>query len=139
VPAPPSVEVTATAPQVPEPVVVAAGETLDAVVVDVAPPTPPRPRAVPAPRAGFVWIAGQFVWNGNVWVWHAGRYVTARAGYDYIAPRYDRARRIWIRGHWRPRNATPPSIRVRTPRAPRVVVPRPPRVSARVTVSANAD
>jgi len=140
VPAPPTVTVTATAPTPPEPVVIAANETVEEVAVNVAPPEPPAEAvATPAPRAGYIWIAGHFSWSGGVWVWHAGRFVTARAGHDYIAPRYDRARRIWIRGHFRPVTTTPARVRVRTPRAPRIVVPRPPRVSARVTVTASSN
>ena len=59
-------------------------------VVDSAPPPPaPAPETVVvAPGPGYVWISGQWVWNGT-WVW---------AGGHWAYPPYPRA--VWVSGYW---------------------------------------
>ena len=57
-------------------------------VVTEAPPPPPVERVVLAPGPGYVWIGGDWVWNGR-WVW--------RAGY-WAYPPYPHA--VWVGGYW---------------------------------------
>jgi len=58
------------------------------VVVAQPPPPPPAETVVLAPGPDYVWIAGEWAWNGH-WVWVAGHW-----GY----PPYARA--VWVRGYW---------------------------------------
>jgi len=59
------------------------------VVVDQAPPPPPVETVVVAtPGPDYVWIGGEWVWNGG-WIWVGGHW-----GY----PPYPRA--VWIGGGW---------------------------------------
>ena len=57
-------------------------------VVEQAPPPPPAETVVLAPGPGYVWIGGDWVWNGR-WVW--------RAGY-WAYPPYPHA--VWVGGYW---------------------------------------
>ncbi len=59
-----------------------------AVVVSQPPPPPPVETFVVAPGPGYVWIAGEWAWNGR-WIWVAGHW-----GY----PPYAHA--VWVRGYW---------------------------------------
>jgi len=56
--------------------------------VTEAPPPPPAETVVVAPGPGYVWIGGEWVWNGR-WVW--------RAGY-WAYPPYPHA--VWVGGYW---------------------------------------
>lgn len=59
------------------------------VVVQQAPPPPPAETVVvAAPAPDYVWIGGEWVWNGG-WVWVGGHW-----GY----PPYPRA--VWVVGGW---------------------------------------
>jgi outer membrane lipoprotein SlyB len=58
------------------------------VVVAQPPPPPPAETIVVAPGPGYVWIGGEWAWNGG-WIWVAGHW-----GY----PPYPRA--VWVRGYW---------------------------------------
>ena len=57
-------------------------------VVTEAPPPPPVETVVVAPGPGYIWIGGEWVWNGH-WVW--------RAGY-WAYPPYPHA--VWVGGYW---------------------------------------
>jgi outer membrane lipoprotein SlyB len=57
-------------------------------VVSESPPPAPADTVVVAPGPDYVWIDGEWIWNGR-WVW--------RAGY-WSYPPYPHA--IWIRGYW---------------------------------------
>lgn len=57
-------------------------------VVTEAPPPPPVETVVLAPGPGYVWIGGDWAWNGR-WVW--------RSGYWGLPP-YPHA--VWVRGYW---------------------------------------
>lgn len=57
-------------------------------VVQEAPPPPPAETVVVAPGPGYVWVGGEWVWNGG-WVW--------RTGY-WAYPPYPRA--VWVGGYW---------------------------------------
>ena len=56
--------------------------------IQQAPPPPPVETVVVAPGPDYVWIGGEWVWNGG-WFWVGGHW-----GY----PPYPRA--VWIRGNW---------------------------------------
>ena len=58
-----------------------------------------------APGPGYVWVAGEWNWDGHVWVWTVG---------SWVSPPYPQAvwvaggwgfepngRRHWVPGHWR--------------------------------------
>jgi outer membrane lipoprotein SlyB len=57
-------------------------------VVAQAPPPPLAQNVVVAPGPGYVWISGEWTWNGS-WVW--------RAGY-WAYPPYLHA--VWVPGYW---------------------------------------
>ena len=57
-------------------------------VITEAPPPPLVETVTLAPGPGYVWIGGDWVWNGG-WVWVAGHW-----GY----PPYPHA--VWVRGYW---------------------------------------
>jgi hypothetical protein len=59
-----------------------------ATVVEAAPPQPQPETMVVAPGPGYVWVAGEWVWNGG-WVWVGGH---------WAYPPYPHA--IWISGYW---------------------------------------
>ena len=56
--------------------------------VTEAPPPPPAETVVVAPGPGYVWVGGEWVWNGG-WVW--------RTGY-WAYPPYPHA--VWLGGYW---------------------------------------
>lgn len=58
------------------------------VVSDEPPPAPAQPVVV-APGPGYVWIAGQWQWNGSGWVWANGQ---------WVYPPWPDA--VWVRGYW---------------------------------------
>jgi len=57
-------------------------------VVSQAPPPPLAQTVVGTPGPGYVWIGGEWVWNGS-WLW--------RAGY-WAYPPYPRA--VWVPAYW---------------------------------------
>ncbi len=57
-------------------------------VVAQAPPPPLVQSVVVSPGPGYVWIGGEWIWNGG-WVW--------RAGY-WAYPPYSHA--VWVPGYW---------------------------------------
>ncbi len=58
-------------------------------VVVAGPPPPPRVETVVvAPGPGYVWIDGEWIWNGR-WLWVAGH---------WLAPPYPHA--VWVRPSW---------------------------------------
>jgi len=72
-----------------------AGATLPATAqvsigIRIGPP-PPRYEVVPAPRPGYYWRAGHWIWNGRRYVWVRGFWAVRPAGYAY---------RAWVPGHW---------------------------------------
>ena len=44
------------------------------VVVQQAPPPPPTETVVAAPGPGYVWVSGEYQWNGFAWVWIGGHW-----------------------------------------------------------------
>lgn len=62
--------------------------------IDVAPP-PPRVEAVPPPRVGYVWVPGNWYWEGRHHAWHHGHWVRERHGYAYVPPRWHQEGDRW--------------------------------------------
>lgn len=63
------------------------------------PPPPPRYEPVPAPRFGYVWAPGYWMWSPRMHrhVWVGGRWVRGRPGWRYLPPH-------WVQGphgNWR--------------------------------------
>lgn len=69
-------------PQVPPP-----GET--AYGAQVAPPPAPAETEPPSPGPDYVWVGGDWVWNGG-WIWVGGH---------WVIPPYPHA--VWYHGGWR--------------------------------------
>ena len=61
------------------------------IYVEIAPPAPPV-EVVPAPRAGYVWAPGYYVYREKHYVWTKGRYEKERHG------------QYWHPGHWDEQN-----------------------------------
>jgi len=59
-----------------------------AVTVTQAPPAPPAETVVVSPGPGYVWVDGEWVWNGG-WVWVGGH---------WGLPPYPHA--VWVEGRW---------------------------------------
>jgi outer membrane lipoprotein SlyB len=70
------------------PATAGAAPQASAVYVAQPPPPPPVETVVVAPGPGYIWIGGEWAWNGG-WIWVAGHW-----GY----PPYPRA--VWVRGYW---------------------------------------
>jgi outer membrane lipoprotein SlyB len=58
-------------------------------VANPAPPAPPADTVVVAPGPGYVWVGGEWSWNGVGWVWIGGH---------WAYPPYPRA--VWVGGYW---------------------------------------
>jgi hypothetical protein len=71
------------------------------IVIGTAPP-PPRVEVVPAPRHGYAWDPGHWVWNGHAHVWAAGHWVHERHGYHRAPARWEQTPRGWhyVPSHW---------------------------------------
>lgn len=56
----------------------------------VADQPPPMASAedTPAQREGYVWAPGYWTYSNSKYEWTKGRYVPARKGYRYVAPRW---------------------------------------------------
>jgi len=62
-------------------------QTSQTVVAETPPPAPVETMVV-APGPGYVWVGGEWIWNGG-WVWMAGH---------WIVPPYPHA--VWVHGYW---------------------------------------
>ncbi|MCA3191442.1 hypothetical protein [Cupriavidus sp.] len=62
------------------------------------PPPAPIYEAVPAPRPGYVWAPGYWMWDDHYrkHAWKRGHWETARPGYVYEQPRWVRASNGWV-------------------------------------------
>ena len=69
--------------------------------VDVAPPAP-RYEVVPAPRAGYVWQPGVWVYRDGRHHWVKGHWVRERRGYYWHPDRWEQVdgRYVYRRGAW---------------------------------------
>ena len=72
-------------------------------VVTEAPPPPPVETVVIAPGPGYVWMEGEWVWNGG-WFWMGGHWGMPPYPHAVWVPgNWNRGPRGWhgTRGHWR--------------------------------------
>jgi hypothetical protein len=60
------------------------------VAVQVAPP-PPIVEAVPAPREGFTWSPGHYLWRDGSYAWVSGQWIADRPGLVWAPPH-------WVQG-----------------------------------------
>ncbi|HVV72748.1 MAG TPA: glycine zipper domain-containing protein, partial [Verrucomicrobiae bacterium] len=69
-----------------------------------APPPPPIAEPVPpAPAPGYLWLRGQWVWNGSAWTWAAGHWVPGASPQPvWVQPQWIRGPYgwYWQPGHW---------------------------------------
>jgi len=75
-----------------------------AEVMVTADPPAPYYEVTPAPRPGFYWIQGAWVWRHNHWFWARGHWDhPPRPGAVWIGGRYEYrgGGRVWIGGYWR--------------------------------------
>lgn len=73
------------------------------VFAPIAPPVAPVEVIGIAPRPGYIWIGGHYVWRGR-WVWVPGYWSRPPVGYAVWVPgHWDRRPGgwIWVEGHWR--------------------------------------
>jgi len=74
------------------------------VVATQAPPPPQTEVVVASPGPDYVWVDGDWTWNGIAWVWIGGRWVLPPHPHAiWIGPRWERGPGGWHRepGHWR--------------------------------------
>ena len=72
-------------------------------VAQVAPPAPQVETVIVSPGSGYVWVGGEWVWNGR-WVWVSGHWILPPwSGAIWISGRSWRGSYGWHheRGHWR--------------------------------------
>lgn len=72
-------------------------------VIRAAPPAP-QVEVVPAPRPGYVWDNGHWVWREGRYVWIPGHWRAVRVGYHWVPGHWAERRGgwVWIEGHWAP-------------------------------------
>jgi surface antigen len=73
------------------------------VVVSQAPPPPPVETVVVAPGPDYVWVGGEWAWNGG-WVWVGGHWLLPPYPHAvWVGGRWDSGPHGWYRspGHWR--------------------------------------
>jgi hypothetical protein len=89
------------------------------------PPPPPQAEKQDPPRAGFVWIAGEWDWRGGKYEWIPGHWERERAGKRWRPSRWEQRDGVYTRtpGDWEDGGAAPPPPVANDDR-PR---PRPPR------------
>jgi hypothetical protein len=77
------------------------GATPPPVAGPTSAPPPPRDEKF-QPRAGFVWVAGQWDWRNNKWEWVAGHWERERAGKKWRPSRWEQHDGRWARvdGDW---------------------------------------
>jgi hypothetical protein len=71
------------------------------IVSNVAPP-PLRTERAPAPRDGYVWVAGHWELNGHSYAWVSGTWIAERRGAHWVVDRWDQDGAQWryVPGHW---------------------------------------
>lgn len=73
-------------------------------VATQAPPPPQAETVVVAPGPDYVWVGGEWGWNGVTWVWIGGRWIVPPYPHAiWIGARWGRGPHGWYRvgGHWR--------------------------------------
>ena len=83
--------------------------------VSSLPPEPLYETMSTSPGYGYVWIDGNWHWNGYEWVWVSGRWTRDQSGYVYVQPWYDwgdDGRYVYYPGHWSRPERVPDRVRV---------------------------
>lgn len=79
------------------------GDWIDGPASDRPRQPPPAPQAEKYDaRPGFVWVAGEWDWNGGKWQWTAGRWEKERTGKQWRASRWEKRGDVYERvtGDW---------------------------------------
>lgn len=55
-----------------------------------------------APGEGYVWISGDWVWDGGTYHWNEGHWERTHEGHTWVAGHWESHRHgwKWHRGHW---------------------------------------
>jgi hypothetical protein len=93
-------------PPPPAPVAVYADPAIAEVNIALGPPPPRRVEVVPRqPGTGYLWIEGDWIWDGHQYRWASGRWEAPRPGWMWVPPQWQPAgaHYRWRPGHWRRR------------------------------------
>ena len=74
------------------------------IYVRFGPPRPPREVMMVRPGPGYVWVPGNYRWNGHRHKWRKGYWAMPPRHHSHWVPGYWTPRRsgyIWIEGYWR--------------------------------------
>ena len=72
--------------------------------IQQAPPQPAAETVIVSPGPGYVWVGGEWAWNGRGWVWIGGHWIyPPRPGAVWVVGRSWHDRYGWHheRGYWR--------------------------------------
>ncbi|MDQ2719788.1 MAG: hypothetical protein M3Z26_08530 [Bacteroidota bacterium] len=72
------------------------------IIVSQRPAIPAYVRPAP-PSPFYVWVGGDWVWNGRGYVYRNGYWAPPRPGHGHYVPGHWRQKRqgwVWTRGHW---------------------------------------
>jgi hypothetical protein len=74
----------------------------DAPAYPTAPPPAPQAEPPQRPRAGYVWIAGNYEWKDGDYAWTPGHWERQKASQRWVDGHWDRQgdRYVWIPGAW---------------------------------------
>ncbi|HVZ43190.1 MAG TPA: YXWGXW repeat-containing protein [Ramlibacter sp.] len=73
----------------------ASAQAATSLVITTAPPAPMH-EVVPAPRRGYVWVPGHYVWRHGNYAWMGGHWTRERLGYAYVEPRWEQHGDRWV-------------------------------------------
>jgi hypothetical protein len=74
------------------------------ITIKIGPPPPRRIEEIPRrPAGGYIWVEGDWIWNGNQYMWAPGRWEAPRPGWAWQPPHWQPAggEMQWRPGHWR--------------------------------------
>lgn len=56
-----------------------------------------------SPGAGYIWIGGEWFWNGNSYMWRDGYWTRPRDGHVWNPGHWRKSRGgwFWVPGYWR--------------------------------------
>src|SRR5262245_49153852 len=75
--------------------------------VNSGPPADKPETRMASPGFGYIWVAGYWDYLDGNYVWRGGRWVQAKADYEYVRARYEFNGQQWMfhRPHWKKRHA----------------------------------